>query len=134
MGKMESRRNVCSGDSERGGPMAIKSTPKPSGGEPSVPKKVRPKKTKPETAVSNGPTAPAEAEPGSQTKTKRLPPATIRALRELQAGELTPYVDADDLFRKLGIKLGKIDTQGQTGSTIGSSGDNGCRPKSRPTG
>jgi hypothetical protein len=37
----------------------------------------------------------------------RIPAATIRALKELKAGELTRYADADDLFKKLGIKLGK---------------------------
>jgi hypothetical protein len=37
-----------------------------------------------------------------------LPAATIRALKELKAGKLTRYADADDLFRKLGIKLGKV--------------------------
>ena len=34
--------------------------------------------------------------------------ATRKALRDADAGKnLTRYVDADDLFRKLGIKLGK---------------------------
>jgi hypothetical protein len=37
----------------------------------------------------------------------RLPAATVRALKELETGELTRYVDEDDLFKKLGIKLGK---------------------------
>jgi hypothetical protein len=37
----------------------------------------------------------------------RLPAATIRALKELEADNLTRYVDEDDLFKKLGIKLGK---------------------------
>jgi hypothetical protein len=36
-----------------------------------------------------------------------LPAATIRALKELEAGKLTRYADEDDLFEKLGIKLGK---------------------------
>jgi hypothetical protein len=85
--------------------MAIRSTPKKSGGEATAPKKIRPKKAQPKEAVSHGPTAPAEAEPGP--KAQRLPAATIRALKELEAGELTRYEDEDDLFRKLGIKLGK---------------------------
>ena len=38
----------------------------------------------------------------------RLPAATIRALKELEAGELNALrPDEDDLFRKLGIKLGQ---------------------------
>jgi hypothetical protein len=37
----------------------------------------------------------------------RLPAATIRALKELEASELNRYADADDLFRKSGIELGK---------------------------
>ena len=85
--------------------MATRLTPKKSEGEKPAPKKVPAKKGTPEEAVSNGPTASAEAMPA--TKAKRLPAATIRALKELEAGELTRYDDADDLFKKLGIKLGK---------------------------
>jgi hypothetical protein len=37
----------------------------------------------------------------------RAPTAdTLKALEELKAGKLTRYDDEDDLFRKLGIKLG----------------------------
>jgi len=82
-----------------------KVTAKTSGGEKPAPKTVSLKTATPEEAVSNGPTAAAEAKPA--TKAKRLPAATIRALKELEAGELTRYADADDLFRKLDIKLGK---------------------------
>jgi hypothetical protein len=87
--------------------MATRLTAKKSGGAKSAPKtkKIPSKKAVAERAVSDGPTAPAETKPGS--KAKRLPAATARALRELEAGELTRYEDADDLFRKLGIKLGK---------------------------
>jgi hypothetical protein len=85
--------------------MATESRRKESGGEKPAPKKVPPKKATPKGAVSNGPPASAEAEPS--TRAKRLPAATIKALSELEAGELTRYDDADDLFRKLGIKLGK---------------------------
>jgi hypothetical protein len=103
---MESTGNVCPGDVERGRSMATnKGTAKTSRGETPVAKKVRPKKATPEEAVSNGPTAAPEAKPA--TKAKRLPAATIKALKELEAGELTRYADADDLFQKLDIKLGK---------------------------
>lgn len=38
----------------------------------------------------------------------RAPTAdTLKALEELKAGKLTRYDDKEDLFRKLGIKLGK---------------------------
>jgi hypothetical protein len=111
LGKMESAANVCPGDAERGRSMATnKMASKISRGETPSPKKVRPKKAMPEVAtpeeaVSNRPTAAPEAKPA--TKAKRLPAATIKALKELEAGELTRYADADDLFQKLDIKLGK---------------------------
>ncbi|MGP0063012.1 MAG: hypothetical protein ACLQGP_05330 [Isosphaeraceae bacterium] len=82
-----------------------KVTAKTSGGEKPAPKKVSPRRAEPEVAVSNGPTAAAETKP--TTKTKQLPAATVRALKEFEDGELTQYDDADDLFRKLGITLGK---------------------------
>jgi hypothetical protein len=87
-----------------------KMSSKISRGETPSPKKVRPKKAMPEVvipeeAVSNGLTAAPEAKPA--TKAKRLPAATIKALKELEGGELTRYADADDLFQKLDIKLGK---------------------------
>ena len=82
-----------------------KVTPKTSGGKTPMPKKVSPKTTTPGEAGSNGPAAVTKTE--AATKAKRLPAATIRALKELEAGELTRYDDADDLFRKLGITLGK---------------------------
>jgi hypothetical protein len=81
--------------------MATRLTSKKSGG-----KKPAAKKAPPETkATANGPAASAKAKPA--TKAKRLPAATIRALKELESGKLNRYADADDLFRKLDIKLGK---------------------------
>jgi hypothetical protein len=85
--------------------MATKSRPKESGGEQPRPKKVAPKKTTPQRAAAKGPPTSAEVQPATQAK--RLPAATRRALRELKAGKLTRHADADDLFEKLGIKLGK---------------------------
>jgi hypothetical protein len=82
-----------------------KVTPKTSESKAPTPKKASPKKAEPEEPVSNGPAAVANAE--SATKAKRLPAATIRALKEFEDSELTEYDDADDLFRKLGITLGK---------------------------
>ena len=38
---------------------------------------------------------------------KTLPDATVEALHDLETGHLTRYVDEDDMFRKLGIKVGK---------------------------
>ena len=87
--------------------MTAKSKPKESGGEEpaSKPKKVRLRKTTPNGAVPHEPTSSAEPQPA--TKAPRLPVDTIKALRELESGELTRYDDADDLFKKLGIKIGK---------------------------
>ena len=85
--------------------MATRSTPKKSRSEPPAPEKVRPERARSKRAESNGPATPPEAQPGPEAK--RLPAATIRALKELKAGKLARYEDEDDLFRKLGIKLGK---------------------------
>jgi hypothetical protein len=57
-------------------------------------------------AASNGPTASAEAKPATGPK-RRLPAATVRALKELEAGNLNRYAEVDDLFRKLDIEVGK---------------------------
>jgi hypothetical protein len=133
-GKMESAGNIGSGDSEGGRSMATKLVPKKSGSEMPPAKKASAKK-----ATANGPVASAKAKAAPKAK-KRLPAATVRALKELEAGgvnhdadeaapctkshvpnartrktlrdadagkNLTRYVDADDLFRKLGIKLGQ---------------------------
>ena len=83
--------------------MATKLVPKKSGGETPAVKKASAKK-----AAVNGPAASAKARPATKAK-KRLPAATIRALKELEAGELNRYVDAADMFQKLGIKLGEED-------------------------
>ena len=66
-------------------------------------KKAAPAKAK--AAAKKAPAAPKASKIGPSRS--RLPAATIRALKELEAGKLTRYADADDLFRKLGIKLGK---------------------------
>lgn len=114
--------------------MATRLTPKKSGAEKPAAKKAPAKKV-----TANGPAASAKAKTAPKAK-KRLPAATVRALKELEAGEtnhgadeaapctrshipnartrkalrdadagknLTTYVDADDLFRKLGIKPGQ---------------------------
>jgi hypothetical protein len=134
MGKIELAGHSGRRDEERGRSVATRSTTKKSGNEKPAAKKATPKK-----AAANGPAASAGAKPATAAK-KRLPAATIRALKELDAGEvshdadeaapctrshipnartrkalgdadtgknLTRYVDADDLFRKLGIKLGQ---------------------------
>lgn len=106
------------------------------GKEPSG-KKASPKRAATaKKAAANGPAAAAGAKPATKAK-KQLPAATIRAPKEIEAGEvdheaapctrshipnertrkalrdadagkdLTRYVDADDLFKKLGIKLGQ---------------------------
>jgi hypothetical protein len=114
--------------------MATKLIPKKSEGETPPAKKASAKK-----ATANGPAASAKAKPAPRAK-KRLSAASVRARKELEAGEvdhdadeaapctrshipnartrkalrdadagknLTRYVDADDLFRELGIKLGQ---------------------------
>ena len=88
--------------------MATRLMPKKSGGKKTAAKKASPKKATPEKAAANGPVAPAKMKPATKAK-KRLPAATIRALKELKAGKLNRYADADDMFQKLGIKLGKED-------------------------
>jgi hypothetical protein len=133
-GKMKSAGYIGPGDSGGRRSMATKLIPKKSGDETPPAKKAPAKKvTANRTATS------AKAKPAPKAK-KRLPAATVRALKELEAGgvnrdadeaapctrshipnartckalrdadagkNLTRYVDADDLFRKLGIKLGQ---------------------------
>jgi hypothetical protein len=87
--------------------MATRLTPRKSGGEKPAAEKASTKKAAPsEKVAANGPAASAQAKPATKAR-KRLPAATIRALKELEAGKLTRYADADDLFQKLGIKLGE---------------------------
>ena len=89
--------------------MASRLTTKRSGHEKPAAKKTSAKKAVPAKKVAaNGPAPSAGAKPATAAK-KRLPAATIRALKELEAGKLNRYADADDMFRKLGIKLGKED-------------------------
>ena len=74
---------------------------KESGGEKPAAKKASTKK-----AAANGPAASAKATPAPKAK-KRLPAATIRALAELDAGELNRYADADEMFRDLDHERGR---------------------------
>jgi hypothetical protein len=118
---MESAGNVGLSDLERGGSMATKSTPRKSGDEAPAPKKVRPKKAQLKGAGSDGPTAPAAAAPKEvvtppQASTPpRFNATTIKAMQDAKAGtNLTRYRDEDDLFQKLGIKLGQAKARTKT--------------------
>jgi hypothetical protein len=93
--------------------MATRSTPKKSRGEPPAPKKVRPKKAQPKGAGANGPTEPAGAEPRPKVrKTPRFNATTIQAMEDARTGKnVTIYRDEDELFQKLGIPLGKVQTK-----------------------
>lgn len=89
--------------------MATKLIAKESGGEkPTATKAPAKKGVASKKAAANGPAASAKATPAPKAR-KRLPAATIRALKELKAGKLNRYADADDMFQKLGIKVGKED-------------------------
>ncbi len=70
---------------------------------PTPAKKAAPAKAK--TPAKKAPAAPKAGKTGPSRS--RLPAATVRALKELEAGTLTRYADEDDLFEKLGIKLGE---------------------------
>jgi hypothetical protein len=97
--------------------MATRLTPKKPGSEKPAARKAPAKK-----AAANGPTASAGAKPAIATKKKRLPVATIRALAELEAGELNRYADADEMFRALGHERGRREatrSSGKTASAIG---------------
>jgi hypothetical protein len=89
--------------------MATRLTTKESGGEKPMGKKA-PATEVPSSknAAVNGPATSADTEPATKAR-KRLPAATIGALKELEAGQLNRYADADDLFQKLDFKLGKED-------------------------
>jgi hypothetical protein len=80
----------------------------PARAKKTVAKKAAAKKALPPKAKAKK--APVTPEAG-KTKTKPsrsgLPAATRRALKELEAGNVNRYADADDLFEKLGIKLGQ---------------------------
>jgi hypothetical protein len=89
--------------------MATRLTPKKSRDHKRSTEKAPAKKAVPSRkAAANGPAASAGSRPATKAK-NRLPAATIRALKELKAGKLNRYADADDMFQKLGIKLGKVD-------------------------
>lgn len=70
-----------------------------------VPAPPKAKVTARKAAARKTPAAPRAGE--TARSRSHLPAATIRALKELESGKLTRYADADDLFKKLGIKLGK---------------------------
>ncbi|MFI5456694.1 MAG: hypothetical protein ACHRXM_14695 [Isosphaerales bacterium] len=57
-------------------------------------------------SMTNGPVPDVE-EAVLDTKSRIPNAATRRALADLKTGRVTRYVDADDLFRKLGVKVGK---------------------------
>lgn len=102
--------------------MATKLIAKESGGEEPAAKKAPAKKGgASKKAASNGPAASAGAKPATKVK-KRLPAATIRALAELEAGELNRYADADEMFRELGLERGRGEgatrSPGQVASAI----------------
>jgi hypothetical protein len=80
------------------GPMAIKPTIK----KPAI-GRVAPKAPKAQSPALAGEIS------GIHRHTKsRIPNATTRrAIADVKAGRLTRYADEDELFRKLGIKVGK---------------------------
>jgi hypothetical protein len=100
MDKVDSTGNAFPADPTQEGSMPIKLSPKKSVGEKPAPSEAEHK-----SATADRRCAHAKAKPAP--KAKRLPAATIRALSELEAGELTRHDNADDLFRKLGIKRDK---------------------------
>ncbi len=88
-----------------------KLTPKRSKGEALTPKKVSPKKAKPEGTVSNGPGAVAkgESKPKASRKAPRKKDApfnaeTAQVLRDADAGKnLLDYPSLEAMFEDLGI-------------------------------
>jgi hypothetical protein len=98
--EIESTGNVWPSDAKAGSSIPVKASRKKS-----VSKVRAPAEGKHKTASAARQPAPTRAKPAPNAK--RLPAATTKALRELEAGELTRHTDADDLFRKLGIKLDK---------------------------
>ncbi len=97
--------------------MATRLMPKKSGGEkPAAEKATAKKGGTSKRAAANGPAASAEAKPAAKAK-KRLPAATIRALTELEAGELNRYADADEMFRELGHESSRRESTPSPGKT-----------------
>ncbi len=45
--------------------------------------------------------------PSLRAKSRKPTAETLEAPRELKTGKLTRYVDEDDMFKKLGVKVGK---------------------------
>jgi hypothetical protein len=73
-----------------------------------APKRPAAGKARPVAAKAQAPSRIGEIASLTQNVKSRIPTAdTFRALKELKAGKLTRYVDEDDLFKKLGIKVGK---------------------------
>jgi hypothetical protein len=72
-----------------------------------VAKKAAPAKAKAAATAAVTKTSAAPKASKMVLSRSRIPAATIRALKELKAGKLTRYADADDLFKKLGVKVGK---------------------------
>ena len=72
-----------------------------------VTKKAAPAKAKAAATAAVTKTSAAPKASKMVLSRSRIPAATIRALKELKAGKLTRYADADDLFKKLGVKVGK---------------------------
>ncbi len=53
-------------------------------------------------------TSPTNVEPPEKTVSSQEPNAeSLEALAELEAGEVTRYADTAEMFKKLGIKVGK---------------------------
>jgi anti-sigma factor RsiW len=80
----------------------------PAKAKKAVAKKAADRKATPvkaKVSAKKGPAAPKAGKP--KPSRSGLPAATRRALKELEAGQLNRYADADDLFRKLGIRLGQ---------------------------
>ena len=118
-GKMESAGNIGPGDSERGMLHGDQVDAQEVGGREARGHEGSPDASR--KAAANGPAASARAKPAPKAK-KRLPVATIRALTELEAGELNRYADADEMFRELGHERGHREatrSPGKTASAIG---------------
>ncbi len=89
--------------------MATRSTPqKMPADKPAARESLTKGDSVPKKAASTGPAGSTGARTVKGVR-KRLPAATTRALKELEAGKLNRYADADELFQKMDIKLGQED-------------------------
>jgi len=91
---------------KEGGSMATRLVTKkaaPAKAKKAVAKKATPAKAKATVKKSSAVSKTSKTMPSRAG----LPAATKRALKELEAGKLNRYADEDDLFQKLGIKLGE---------------------------